>query len=114
MKSLKTIITVIAISLTTVFSTAATEKNPESTKNSLRTELVSLLGNNIPLKVDKSYSAEISFIINNSNEVVVISVNSKLSDFNKYAKNKLNYKKINVKNIKKGEVYKMPIIINKK
>ena len=89
MKILKTIITVIAISLTTVFSTAATEKNPESTKNSLRTELVSLLGNKIPLNVDKSYSAEISFIINNS-------------------------KKINVKNIKKGEVYRMPIIINKK
>ena len=113
MKTLKTIITVIAISLSTVFSTAATENNPEKVKKTLRTELVSLLGNNIPLEIDKCYSAEISFIINNENEVVVISVDSKLSDFNKYAKDKLNYKKINVKNIKKGEVYKMPIKINK-
>lgn len=114
MKTLKTIITVIAISLTTVFSTTATEKNPEKAKKTLRSEVVSLLGNNIPLKIDKSYSAEISFIVNNANEVVVISVDSKLSDFNKYAKNRLNYKKVAVKNIKKGEVYRMPIKINKK
>ena len=114
MKTLKTIITVIAISLSTVFSTAATENNPEKVKKTLRSEVVSLLGNNIPLKIDKNYSAEISFIVNNANEIIVISVDSKLSDFNKYAKNKLNYKKVNVKNLKKGEFYRMPIKINKK
>jgi hypothetical protein len=113
MKTLKTIITVIAISLSTIFSVTATENNPTNTKTSLRTELVSLLGDKIPLKIDKTYSAEISFIINNENEVIITSVDSKLSGFNKYAKSKLNYKKINTKNITKGEVYKMPIKINK-
>jgi hypothetical protein len=114
MKTLKTIITVIAISLSTIFSVTATEKNPTSTKKELRTELVSLLGNKIPLDIDKSYSAEISFIVNNENEVIVISVDSKVSSFVKYAKTRLNYKKINTKNIKKGEVYRMPIKIHKK
>ncbi|MEO9569860.1 MAG: hypothetical protein ABJH82_07275 [Polaribacter sp.] len=114
MNTLKTIITIIAISLSTVFSTAATENNPEKVKKTLRSELVSLLGDNISLKIDKNYSAEILFIVNNANEVVVVSVNSKLEDFNKYAKSRLNYKKIAVKNIKKGEIYKMPIKINKK
>jgi hypothetical protein len=40
-------------------------------------------------------------------------VDSKVSSFIKYAKSRLNYKKINTKNIKKGEVYRMPIKINK-
>lgn len=114
LKTLKTIITVIAISLSTVFSVAATEKEPTNTNKSLRTELVYLLGDKIPLEIDKSYVAEISFIVNNDNEVIVIAVDSKLSSFNKYVKTRLNYKKINTKNIKKGEVYRMPITINKK
>ena len=114
MKNLKTIITVIAIGLSTIFSVAATENNPTNINKVLRTELVSLLGDKIPLKIDKSYSAEITFIVNNENEVIVISVDSKLSGFNKYAKSKLNYKKIKIKNIKKGEIYRMPIKINKK
>jgi hypothetical protein len=113
MKTLKTIITIIAISLSTVFSVAATEKEPTNTNKSLRTELVSLLGDKIPLDIDRSYSAEISFIVNNNNEVIVISIDSKVSSFVKYAKTRLNYKKINTKNIKKGEVYRMPIKIQK-
>ena len=113
MKTLKTIITIIAISLSTVFSLAATEKEPTNTNKSLRTELVSLLGDKIPLDIDRSYSAEISFIVNNNNEVIVISIDSKVSSFVKYAKTRLNYKKINTKNIKKGEVYRMPIKIQK-
>jgi len=115
MKNLKTIITVIAISLATTFTTSASEKNNSSDdKKTLRTEIVSLLGNKIPLEIKESSSAEIAFIINNSNEVVVISVDSKSSAFQSYVKSKLNYKKLKLKNAKKGEVYKMPIKLNKK
>ena len=114
MNNLKTIITVIAISLSTVFTTVASEKKPTEDKKTLRTEIVSLLGNKIPLDVNQSHSAQISFIVNNNNEVVVISVNSKTPEFSSYVKRKLNYKKINLKNIKKGEVYRMPIKINTK
>lgn len=113
MKNLKTIITVIAISLATTFTTSALGKNPSKDKKTLRTEIVSLLGNKIPLDIKESSSAEISFMINNTNEVIVISVDSKNSDFQSYVKNKLNYKKIKLKNIKKGEVYRMPIKLNK-
>lgn len=114
MNNLKTIITVIAISLSTVFSVAATEKNPTNNKKELRTEIVSLLGDKIPLEIKTLQTAQISFVVNNKNEVVVLSVNSKLKGFTNYAKRKLNYKKINTKNLKKGEVYMMPIIIKKK
>lgn len=109
MKNLKTIITVIAISLATTFTTSATEGTPSDDKKTLRTEIVSLLGKKLPLEIDKSSTAQISFIVNNKNEVIVVSVDSKHSEFNSYVKSKLNYKKLDTKNIKKGEVYKMPI-----
>lgn len=114
MNNLKTIITVIAISLSTVFSATATEKNTSDDKKTLRSEIVSLLGDSFPMEINKSSSAEISFIVNNKNEVIVVSVDSKVDEFKAHVKNRLNYKKINLKNIKKGEIYRMPIKINKK
>lgn len=115
MKNLKTIITVIAISLVTTFTTSASDKNNSSDdKKTLRTEIVSLMGTKIDLDINESCTAEISFIINKTNEVVVVSVDSKSSAFKSYVKNKLNYKKIKLKNIKKGEIYKMPIKLYKK
>jgi hypothetical protein len=109
MKNLKTIITVIAISLSTVFTTVATEKEPKT----LRSEIVALLGDNVPIEVTKTESALISFLINNKNEVIVISVKTNTPEFSNYVKSRLNYKKINLKNLKKGEIYRMPIKINK-
>ncbi|KGL63545.1 hypothetical protein [Polaribacter sp. Hel1_85] len=114
MKTLKTIITVIAISLSTIFSVTATENKPTKSTKTLRTEIVSLLGDNIPITLKESCKAEISFIINNNNEVVVISVDTKASEFKSFVKQKLNYKKINLKNIKKGEIYIIPVKINTK
>ncbi|AUC84048.1 hypothetical protein CW731_01510 [Polaribacter sp. ALD11] len=113
MKNLKTIIAVIAISLSTVFSISATEVNPKKTKT-LRTEMSSFIGNNIPVQLNKTTTAEVTFIINNKNEIVVLSVNSKVSELNSFLKRKLNYKIITVKGIKKGEIYKMPLKINVK
>ena len=114
MKNLKTIITIIAISLATTFSTNATENNPNNVNKKLRTEIASILGEIIPLEIYKSSEAEVSFIINNKNEVVVISVDSSSKEFTSFVKNKLNYKKINEIGAKKGEIYKMPVKINKK
>ena len=113
MKNLKTIITIIAISLSTVFSVAATEKNPSKVNKQLRTEIISLLGDKIPFKVDKGSMAEVSFMINNNSELVVVLVDSEIEGLNSFVKNKLNYKKLIAKGIKKGEIYRMPIKIKK-
>ncbi|PWG05508.1 hypothetical protein [Polaribacter aquimarinus] len=112
MKNLKTIITVVAISLSTVFSATAVEKNPLKKEKTIRTEIVSLLGDNIPFQINHSCRAEISFIINNNNEVVVLNVDSKIAKFESFVKRKLNYKKLSLKNIKKGEVYRIPVKLN--
>jgi hypothetical protein len=112
MRNLKSIITIIAISLATTFSTAATEKESSKITKKLRTELVSMLGDKIKMDIKKDTTAEISFMINNKNEVIVLSVDSENKEFSSFAKSKLNYKKINVKGIQKGEIYKLPVKIN--
>lgn len=112
MRKLKSIIAIIAISLATTFSTNATEKESSKINKELRTELVSMLGKKIRVEVKEATTAEISFMVNNKNEVVIISVDSRVDEFNSMVKNKLNYKKINVKGVKKGEIYRIPVKIN--
>ncbi|WP_026777943.1 hypothetical protein [Polaribacter sp. Hel_I_88] len=114
MRKLKSIITIIAISLATTFSTTASEKEPSKITKELRTEIVELLGSKIPIEFKKTEKVEISFMINNENEIIVISVDSELADFNSYIKKQLNYKKVKVKGTIKGEVYKIPVTANKK
>lgn len=113
MKNLKSIIAILAISLATTFSTNATEKDfdKESKKitQKLRTEIVSMLGSTLELDLKSSSTAEVSFMVNNDNELVVVSVDSKVREFKSMVKNKLNYKKINVKGAKKGEIYRIPV-----
>ena len=53
-------------------------------------------------------------MINNKNELVVVSVDSNVSEFQSIVKNKLNYKKLNFKGAKKGEIYKVPVKIKAK
>jgi len=113
MKNIKSIITILAISLSTIFSISAAEKDKPETKE-LRTEIVSFLGDNISIELQETSTAEVSFIVNNDNEIVIISVDSNIEELNSYIKSKLNYKKLNVKGTKKGEVYKIPLRINAK
>ncbi|MCG1036463.1 hypothetical protein [Polaribacter sargassicola] len=113
MKNIKSIIAILAISMSTVFSMNATENDKPESKE-LRTEIASFLGNNISLELEETSTAEVSFIINNNNEIVVISVNSDIKELNTIIKAKLNYKKLDTKGTKKGEIYKMPLKINAK
>lgn len=113
MRNLKSIIAILLFSFTITFSANASEKDPSKVTTELRSEIVNILGNKIPLEVNSSSSAEVSFMINNKNELVVISVDSNLTSFNVFVKEKLNYKKIATKGIQKGEIYMMPIKINK-
>ncbi len=113
MKKLKSFVTILAISLSTVFSANATETEPSKTEE-LRTEIVSILGNKISIEVQTQSTAEISFIINNENEIVIISVYSDITELNAFIKKKLNYKKVEVRGTNKGKIYKIPLRINTK
>jgi hypothetical protein len=53
-------------------------------------------------------------MINSQNEIVIISVESDIDELKTIIKGKLNYKKVEVKGTKKGEIYKIPLRINTK
>ncbi len=110
MKNLKTIIAVVAISISSVVSvTANTEPTSKDSKTILRTEIISLLGNHSYDLSDKTLEAQVSVMLNNKNELVVVSVNSNSETVTNYVKSKLNYKKLTVKGITKGTVYRIPL-----
>ena len=112
MKNLKTVITIIAISLSTIFSVTATDPIKKYDTTRFRTELSTLIGKKFPFKLEKTTHVDISFVLNNKNEVVVLSVDSNASELNTFLKGKLNYKKVIALGINKGKVYRMPIKIN--
>jgi hypothetical protein len=111
MKKLKIIILVISTTLFNSFSMNASEIKSPTINKELRSEIITILGSKIPLKLKKESTAVISFVMNNKNELVVLSVDSKFEDVSSFIKNKLNYKRINLKGVKKGAVYTLSLKI---
>ena len=113
MKNLKTIIAVVAIGLLTALPAAAntnpTNPTSKTAKTVLRAEIVSLLGNHKYDLYNETLEAQVSVMLNNQNQLVVVAVNSKNEVISSYVKTKLNYKRVDVKGIKKGTVYRVPL-----
>ena len=111
MKTLKICLAIALFSISSL--TFANTDNPLNIKKDLHTELAKLIGDNVPFQITEDILAEIDFTVNQNNEIVVIAVSSKNKNFDKYIKYKLNYKKVNVKGVKKGTFYQLPVKIKK-
>ncbi|MFY0630796.1 MAG: hypothetical protein JXR05_10480 [Flavobacteriaceae bacterium] len=115
MKKLKLTLVALAVCFASLSATATeTEPNSKNTTNTeLRSQIVSLLGSEAPsnLTDGKDVKASVSLMLNNKNQLVVVSVESKNGSLDTYVKSKLNYKKIDVKGLKRGEIYKVPLTI---
>jgi len=111
MKNVKIFISAIVLTLFVSATAMASTTTETTSKNKLRTELIKLLGDYEFSFNQKTLTANISFIVNDKNEVVILSVNSKDENILSYVKRKLNYKKINCSGITKGKIYVMPLKI---
>jgi len=107
MKSLKLLI--LALGLFTINLSAA-NLNPIKPTDELRIEIVDLIGSNYmdEMKTDE-LGAEVLFTVNNNKEIIILSVNSDDVLLEGYLKRKLNYKKVNHKPSKHGEIYLLPV-----
>ena len=56
-------------------------------------------------------TAEVRFIVNEKGELVVLSVETKDEILEGFVKNRLNYQKVQLKNVAPGRVYEIPIRI---
>ncbi len=112
MKNFKTVIAILAISIASVLPSSAntnTEPASKEAKTILRTEIVSLLGNHKYDLKNETLEAQVSVMLNNQNELVVVGVKTSDKTIADYVKTKLNYKKVDVKGIEKGTVYRIPL-----
>lgn len=91
---MKKLIIVAAIALFTL-NTYAAEK-PVEPNNSLRTEIVNLLGDSLVSNfVENQFTVEVIFTVNNQGEVVILSTDATDKKIENKIKKKLNYKKVN-------------------
>ena len=112
MKNFKTVIAILAISIASVLPASAntnTEPTSKEVKTILRAEIVTLLGNHTYDLKHQVLEAQISIMLNNKNELVVVGVNSNSKRVASYIKARLNYKKIDIKGIQKGTVFRLPL-----
>lgn len=108
MKNLKLVIAILAISISSVVSVSANTE-PTEVKSDLRAQIVSLLGNHTYELENQTLTAKVSVMLNNKGQLVVISIDSKNEQVHAFIKSRLNYKKVSVKEIKKGSIYIVPL-----
>jgi len=114
MKKFKPTVATLAISISTISSLSSNRTEPTSgdfAKKALRAKIVKLLGKHpYDLKTDV-LKADVSIMLNNKNELVVVSVESNNDQLDNFVTGKLNYKKVMIKGIAPGTIYKVPVKI---
>jgi len=107
MKNLKLL--VLALGLFTINISAA-NMDPIKPTDELRIEIVELIGSNYMNEMENDeLGAEVLFTVNNNKEIIILSVDSDDDLLESYLKRKLNYKKVNHRPSKNGEIYLLPV-----
>lgn len=70
--------------MTFSFLVNASEKKLTKVTSELRSEILKFLGDKIPLDLKSPSTAEVTFMIDNQNELVVIFADSKSNEFNSF------------------------------
>jgi len=91
----------------------ATKENPKVNKQ-LRDQIVKMLGKTTNVILTDKVEAEVVFTLNDKSEIVILSVNSENKKFDSFVKSRLNYKKVTVKVLNQGDIFRLPLIIKKK
>jgi len=101
-------IIIVAVALFTLNIVAA--ENPIKPSEELRSDIVQLIGTQSPFDFEKDESTvEVIFTVNSKNEIIVLYTDTKNREMENFLKNKLNYKKVNFKDHKNGELFLLPV-----
>ncbi|MCH2490954.1 MAG: hypothetical protein MK211_12460 [Flavobacteriales bacterium] len=105
MKKLNALVVAFALLIGTSLSAAAL---PAVNDDNPTTEEFGKLLENPDFKLDQEMYAQVSFILNEKNEVVVLSVETANQELEAFVKRRLNYHKLEVE-LKQGVSYKLPV-----
>ena len=107
MKNLKLL--VLALGLFT-FNISAANTNPVNPTDELRIEMVDLIGSHYMDEMEADeLGAEVLFTVNSNKEIIILSVDTDDDLLENHLKRRLNYKKVNHKPSKHGEIYLLPV-----
>ena len=99
----------LIVALVTLNISAA---EPVEPNKSLRSEIVSLLGDNFTFDFDQNeIIIEILFTVNTNGELIIVSTNAPTKSIESLIKRKLNYKKVDFIANKPGEMFLLPLKI---
>lgn len=90
----------------------ATNSNPEEPEVTITYQIKMLLGDNsFNLVNQDQMTATVSFVLNSSKEIVVLSVESENERLESFVKSRLNYKKVEDQDLVEGKTYRVFIRI---
>lgn len=102
------LVAAMLLSVGGIFANNPKKANPEKT---LSTQIAELLDNNPFIVADHDLTAQVKFMLNNKKEIIVISVDTDNELLEGFVKSRLNYKKVDSKDCKRGETYTVPVRI---
>lgn len=111
MKTLKILLLAVAFTFSSVL-TASTEPTIADPNTTISSEVEKLL-KNPSFSVDHDITAEVKLVINDDNELVVLSVDSETTQLESYIKSRLNYNKLSVKLNTGQKTFLVPVRITK-
>ena len=108
MKSIKMLFLVLAITFTNVLSA---NTKPIHAEPSGLTQEISTLLKNPKFRVAEDLIANVTFILNEDKEIVVLSVDTDSEMLESYIKNRLNYNKLDITLNNVNKTYQVPVRI---
>ena len=111
MRKIKTVSTVLALfAVMSVFANKG-KKKVANESNNLSGQIYEMLKDNQFNLESGDLTAEVSFIINEKGELVVLSVETKDEILEGFVKSRLNYQKVGSSAVVPGRVYEVPVRI---
>lgn len=85
---------------------------PENNPTEMRMEIMKLVNQIDMSDINSNYErAYVRFMVNSKNEIVVVDVSS--AELDSRIKAKLNYKKLETKDVRQNEMYTVPVVFKK-
>jgi len=107
MKKLSVLLLAVAFGVSSVASASV---NPNTVEEEVREE-VQLSLKKPSFKIEKELKADVTLMLNQENEMIVVSVDSDDKQLESFIKSRLNYKKIDLSIKKSGNFFKIPVRI---
>jgi len=108
MKKLNVLLLAVAFTVSSVLSASTTPTKADRPANPLSEQISDLLKDPI-FEIEDEVMAEVTFMVNDQQEIVVLTVGTENTTVESFIKNRLNYQK--VENAQMGTAYEIPVRI---